>query len=99
VNFSFHDQGVMWHFLRPRGLTKRSNRSMSAHSARFGMWHITLSEARERFRRDRDIEIREIRCNRDGVVTPQERRQLRNELMRLSNDVQRMMNSDRRGRR
>ncbi len=61
------------------------------------MRHITRSEARERYRRDRDIEIRENRCNRDGVVTPQERRQLRNELTRLSNDVQRMMNNDRRG--
>jgi hypothetical protein len=31
------------------------------------------------------------------VVTPQERRQLRNELSALRNEVERMMNNDRRG--
>ena len=68
-----------------------------SHSARAG--RITQREARRLQSRERDIARLETRFKRDGVVTPQERRQLRNEVTRLSNDVQRMMNSDRIGRR
>lgn len=60
---------------------------------------ITQREARRLHSRERDIARQEARFKRDGVVTPQERRKLQNELAALSNEVQRMMNNDRRGRR
>lgn len=47
--------------------------------------------------RERDIARMERRFKRDGVVTPQERSQLRNELTRLSDDVERMIRNERRG--
>lgn len=53
--------------------------------------HITPSEARELYRRDRDIEIRESRFKSDGRATPQERQQLRAELDGLGAEVERMM--------
>jgi len=53
--------------------------------------HITPSEARELFRRDREIELHEIRVKSNGNVTPQERQQLRTELDGLSAEVERMM--------
>lgn len=53
--------------------------------------HITPSEARELFRRDREIQIREDRFKSNGRATPQERQQLRAELDSLSADVERMM--------
>lgn len=59
---------------------------------------ITQREARTLKRRVRDIERLEANYKGDGVVTQQERRQLRSELIRLQDDVQRMMqNSRRRG--
>jgi len=51
--------------------------------------HITPSEARELYRRDRDIEIRESRFKSDGTATAQERQQLRADLDRLNADVER----------
>lgn len=59
---------------------------------------INRREARRLQVRERDIARIEFRFKRDGVVTPQERRQLRDELARLSDDVERMMRNDRRGR-
>jgi hypothetical protein len=53
--------------------------------------HITPSEARELYRRDREIEIRESRFKSNGVATPQERQQLRADLDSLPADVERMM--------
>lgn len=53
--------------------------------------HITPSEARELYRRDRDIEIRENRFKANGNATPQERQQLRAELDGLGAEVERMM--------
>ncbi|MBK5206906.1 MAG: hypothetical protein JJD98_16350 [Polaromonas sp.] len=53
--------------------------------------HITPSEARELYRRDREIDIRESRYKSGGRATPQERQQLRTDLDRLSADVERMM--------
>lgn len=53
--------------------------------------HITPSEARELFRRDREIQIREDRFKSNGRATPQERQQLRAELDSLAADVERMM--------
>ena len=53
--------------------------------------HITPSEARELYRRDRDIEIRESRFKSNGSATPQERQQLRSELDGLGAEVERMM--------
>ncbi|MEO8407046.1 MAG: hypothetical protein ABI476_01275 [Oxalobacteraceae bacterium] len=57
---------------------------------------ITNGEARALQRRQREIERHEARFKSDGVVTPQERRQLRNELAALRDDVERMMRNDRR---
>lgn len=59
---------------------------------------ITQREARRLLSRERDIARMETRFKRDGVVTPQERRQLRSELTRLSDEVERMMRNERRGR-
>lgn len=53
--------------------------------------HITPSEARELFRRDREISVRENRFKSDGHATPQERQQLRVDLDSLSVQVERMM--------
>lgn len=60
---------------------------------------ITQREAVRLHSRERDIARHEASFKRDGVVTPQERRQLRNELTKLRDDVERMMRNDRRGRR
>lgn len=53
--------------------------------------HITPSEARELFRREREIGIRENRYKSDGNATAQERQQLRADLDGLSAEVERMM--------
>ena len=75
------------------------DRTQQAISARIqqGMasGHITPSEARELYRRDRDIEIRENQMKSNGNVNPQERQRLRADLEGLSAEVERMMaNSD-----
>ena len=71
------------------------DRAKEAISARIqqGMasGHITPSEARELYRRDRDIEIRESRFKSDGSATQQERQQLRSDLDGLGAEVERMM--------
>lgn len=59
---------------------------------------ITEGEARRLHRREREIERHEARFKSDGVVTWQERRQLRDELTSLRDDVERMMRNDRRER-
>ena len=59
---------------------------------------ITQREARRLRSQERNIARHEASFKRDGVVTRQERRQLQNELAALRNEVQRMMNNDRRGR-
>ena len=46
--------------------------------------------------RERDIARMERRFKRDGVVTPQERSQLRTQLTRLRDDVERMIRNERR---
>lgn len=57
---------------------------------------INQREARKLQRREREIARHEAQFKADGVVTPQERRQLRNEFAALRNEVERMMNNDRR---
>lgn len=57
---------------------------------------ITEREARRLHRREREIERHEASFKSDGVVTPQERRQLRNEVTALRNEVERMLRKDRR---
>ena len=73
--------------------TPRVDQAQQAISARIqqglASGHITPSEARELYRRDRDIEIRESRFKSDGTVTAQERQQLRADLDRLNADVER----------
>ena len=59
---------------------------------------ITQREARRLERREREIARHEAFFKSDGVVTRQERRQLRDELDALRDDVERMINNDRRGR-
>ena len=57
---------------------------------------ITPSEARELYRRDRDIDLRESRFKANGSAAPQERQQLRTDLNTLGSDVERMIgNQDR----
>ena len=60
--------------------------------------YITEREARRLHRRERDIARHEAGFKSDGVVTPQERRQLRNEVTALRGEVERMMRNERRGR-
>lgn len=79
--------------------TPAIDRTQQAISARIqqGMasGHITPSEARELLRRDREIDLRESRFKANGTATPQERQQLRVDVDRLGNEVERlMMNND-----
>lgn len=79
--------------------TPALDRAQQAISARIqqGMasGHITPSEARELLRRDREIDLRESRFKANGTATPQERQQLRVDVDRLGNEVERlMMNND-----
>ena len=59
---------------------------------------ISQREARKLHRREREIERHEASFKADGVVTQQERRQLRNELSALRDDVERLMRNERRVR-
>ncbi|MDQ3058314.1 MAG: hypothetical protein M3R45_02150 [Pseudomonadota bacterium] len=61
--------------------------------------HITQREARRLHRREGEIERREAYFKSDGVVTQQERRQLRNELAALRDEVERMLRNNRYERR
>ena len=56
---------------------------------------ITPSEARQLYRRDRDIQNREAAYKSDGRVTQQERQQLRADLAQLSAEVERAINNNR----
>jgi hypothetical protein len=57
---------------------------------------ITEREARRLHRREREIARHEAAFKSDGVVTPQERRQLRSELAALRDEVERMLRNERR---
>ena len=57
---------------------------------------ITEREARRLHRREREIERHEASFKSDGVVTRQERRQLRSEVTALRDEVERMLRNDRR---
>jgi ElaB/YqjD/DUF883 family membrane-anchored ribosome-binding protein len=57
---------------------------------------ITEREARRLHRRERDIARHEAGFKSDGVVTQQERRQLRSEIAALRDEVERMLRNDRR---
>ena len=59
---------------------------------------ITQREARRLQSREREIARHEAFFKSDGVVTRQERRQLNDEIGGLRNDVERIINDDRRGR-
>jgi hypothetical protein len=61
------------------------------------MGRISQREASRLQRRERDIARHEASFKSDGVVTQQERRQLRDEINQLSNELDRMLRSDRRG--
>ena len=52
---------------------------------------ITPSEARELYRRDHEIDLRESRYKSNGNATPQERQQLRMDLDNLGAEVERMI--------
>lgn len=60
--------------------------------------HINQREERKLRSRQRTYERHEASYKSDGVVTKQERRQLRAELSGLRDQVERMMRNDRRGR-
>jgi hypothetical protein len=59
---------------------------------------ITQREARRLQSREREIARHEAFFKSDGVVTRQERRQLSDEISALRNEVERLINDDRRGR-
>lgn len=59
---------------------------------------INQREARRLHHQEREIARHEANFKSDGVVTQQERRQLREELMALRDQVERMMRNDHRGR-
>ncbi|MEO8389333.1 MAG: hypothetical protein ABI893_06070 [Polaromonas sp.] len=59
--------------------------------------HINRREAAKLHSRERSIERHEAAFKSDGVVTKQERRQLRNELTALRAEIERLMNNRRRG--
>ena len=59
---------------------------------------ITRREARNLHNREGQIARHEASFKSDGVVTPQERRQLRNELTALRDQVERLMRNERRVR-
>ena len=59
---------------------------------------ITQREARRLQSREREIARHEVFFKSDGVVTRQERRQLRDELDDLRNEVERQLSDDRRNR-
>ena len=75
--------------------TPALDRAQQAISARIqqGMasGHITPSEARDLLRRDREIDLRESQFKANGTATPQERQQLRVDVDRLGNEVERLM--------
>lgn len=58
---------------------------------------INQREANRLYNREQQIERREASFKSDGVVTEQERRQLRNELTKLSEQVERALRNNRRG--
>jgi ElaB/YqjD/DUF883 family membrane-anchored ribosome-binding protein len=60
---------------------------------------ISEREARRLHSREREIARHEASFKADGVVTQQERRQLRNELAALRDTVERMLRNDRRNGR
>lgn len=62
------------------------------------MGRITQREAQHLQRRERQIQRHEASFKSDGVVTQQERRQLRNEVAALRDQVERMIQNDRRNR-
>ncbi len=79
--------------------TPRIDRAQQAIGARIqqglASGHITPTEARELYRRDREIEMREIQMKSNGNASPQERQRLRADLEGLADEVERMMaNSD-----
>lgn len=71
-------------------------RAMIGQGVRSG--HISRFEARRLENRERNIARNEARFKADGVVTQQERHQLRSELALLREDVERMMRGGGRGR-
>lgn len=64
----------------------------------FRSGRITQREARKLQSRQREIARHEAYFKSDGIVTYQERRQLRNELAALRDEVERMMRNDRNDR-
>jgi Spy/CpxP family protein refolding chaperone len=50
--------------------------------------HITQQEAQALYQREREIQFREIRMKRDGMATPEERRQLRQDLDEMRAEVE-----------
>ena len=75
--------------------THNVDRAQQAISARIqqglNSGHITPSEARALYARDRDIAAKEAFFKSNGQATPQERQQLRIDLSALNADVDRMM--------
>jgi len=75
--------------------TPRIDQAQQAISARIqqglASGHITPSEARALYRRDREISMRENQYKENGSATAQERAQLRSDLDHLASEVERLM--------
>lgn len=50
--------------------------------------HLTQQEAQTLYQREREIQFREIRMKNDGVATPEERRQLRDDVENMRAEVE-----------
>lgn len=50
--------------------------------------HLTRQEAQTLYQREREIQFREIRMKNDGVATPEERRQLRQDVENMRAEVE-----------
>lgn len=95
-------------FVRPRGNAGNADNTPGIDNREYQIGrridegvrsgHITEREARRLHRREREIARKEAYFKSDGVATQQERRQLRNELTALRDEVERMMQNNRRGR-
>jgi len=82
-----------------RGIDQREQQISQRIDEGVRSGHITQREARRLLKRERVIARHELAFKADGVVTQQERRQLRNELTALRDEVERMMRNDRRNGR
>lgn len=79
------------------GIDKREMRIRDQIEEGVRSGRLSERQARRLLRRERQIERYVARAKSDGVLTRQERRQIRNELAALRDDLDQMMRDERRG--